>query len=560
MKRSILNNAGLFFLAIVFSTGLIFAFIELPRLLDSSLQNNLGFPQFDQGMGDTAAFKTELFIQALHLRWIGYASLILILGLIIFGYASRRSGWALAGAVGLFIPVFGQFAFSMFFLAGLGFLRVGWLPFIEVSSINILDLGKVIYVPFWILRWLLGLFDWNPQNFISWIFMAGGAFLFTWGVLLWFKSRYSGDRVATSWIYKLSRHPQYLGWILWSYGYILFSPFDKTMKMSWSIPSSLPWLLMTMTIVGICMLEEIKMMEVTGGRYQEYRRSAPFLFPLPSILNRILTWPARLVTRGTYPEKRMQVLWIVLIYTGICMALSLIWMDLGRSETLEPGSAEARQELSVIMARLEESGDRRREIYALMEDLPDYGEAGLHSLYRLAENPNSHMREFAIQFLGEMKAGRAEDLIIRSLNDSIKRVRSAAIIAAGQIRSERAVDPLGRMLTDPVQENHTFLIYGALGDIGDETAIPFLTRGLEDGPNYNQIAALGALMEIDPQTGLTHAFSELNDPDVEVRRNAVITCIRTGDPKAIEPLRALTRDEDFEIRIYARQGIKRLGK
>ena len=156
MKRTFLNNAGLLLLAIVFSTGLIFAFIELPRLLDANLQNNLGFPQFDHGLGDTNALKTEMFIQGLHLRWIGYGSLLLIAGLIALGYLTRKSGWAMAGAVGLFIPVFGQFAFSMFFLAGLGFLRVGWLPFLDISF-DILDLGKVIYVPYWILMWFLGL-------------------------------------------------------------------------------------------------------------------------------------------------------------------------------------------------------------------------------------------------------------------------------------------------------------------------------------------------------------------------------------------------------------------
>ena len=262
MKRNFLNNAGLLLLAIVFSTGLIFAFIELPRLLDTSLQNNLGFPQFDHGGGGNSTLKTEMFIQGLHLRWIGYGSLLLIVGLIILGYFTRKSGWALAGAIGLFIPVFGQFAYSMFFLAGLGFLRVGWLPFLEISF-NLLDLGKVIYVPYWILLWFFGLFKWDAHNFLSWFFMAAGAFLFTWGVLIWFKSRYSGDKVATSRIYSISRHPQYLGWILWSYGFILFSPFEKSMKMSWSVPSSLPWLFMTMTIVGICLLEEIKILNLS---------------------------------------------------------------------------------------------------------------------------------------------------------------------------------------------------------------------------------------------------------------------------------------------------------
>ncbi len=558
MNRTFLNNAGLLLLAIVFSTGLIFAFVELPRLLDASLQNNLGFPQFDHGLGDVNALKTEMFIQGLHLRWIGYGSLLLILGLIALGYLTRRSGWAIAGAIGLFIPVFGQFAFSMFFLAGLGFLRVGWLPFLEISF-DILDLGKVIYVPYWILMWLLGLFKWDAHNFLSWFFMASGAFLFTWGVLLWFKSRYHGNKVASSWLYKISRHPQYLGWILWSYGFILFSPFERSMKMSWSVPSSLPWLLMTMTIVGICLLEEIKMMKITGGTYASYRESSPFLLPLPSWLNRIFTWPGRLVTGGGYPSKTSQVVWIVLLYTVILMTLSLIWMDLGIKDLNEASTEEARQELAEILGKLEEAGDKRREIYPLIEQLPAHGESGKESLLTLAGSQNPVIREFAIMHLGQMGVREAEELMIRALYDSIKRVRSSAIQAVGAIKSERAADSLAAMLIHPRQDNNTFLIYGALGAIGDPDAIPILAEGLEVGEHYTQISALNAILEIDPDVGLSCAFKELQDEKAEVRRYAVIVCIQSEDPRAIEPLRSVFEDEDFEVRFYAKQGVKRLG-
>ena len=557
MKRSILNNAGLLILAIVFSTGLIFAFIELPRLFDASLQNNLGFPQFDHGGGGNSALKTELFIQGLHLRWIGYASLLLILGLIVVGYLTRKSGWALAGAVGLFIPVFGQFAYSMFFLAGLGFLRVSWLPFLELNF-DILALGKVIYIPYWILRWLLGLFKWNPHNVISWFFMGAGAFLFTWGVLLWFKSRYSGNKVATSRIYKISRHPQYLGWIMWSYGFILFAPFERTMKMSWHVPSSLPWLLMTMTIVGICMMEEIKMMKITGGSYQQYRESSPFLFPLPSWLNRILTWPGRLVTKGEYPTKRRQVLWIMLIYTVMLMALSLIWMDLGDSDRTSESPVQVHQELGEIHSKLEEAGDSRREISKLMDQVPDHGEAGKESLLNLASSLNPVIREFAIMHLGQMEVNEAEDIIIRSMYDSIKRVRSSAILATGKIKSERAAECLTALLIHPRQQNNTFLIYETLGAIGDSDAIPILAEGLKGGEHYNQISALSAILQIDPKAGLSYAISELQDERVEVRRNAVLVCIQSGNTRAIVPLKTVLEDEDFEVRFYAKQGIKRL--
>ena len=302
------------------------------------------------------------------------------------------------------------------------------------------------------------------------------------------------------------------------------------------------------------------MMKITEGKYQQYRESAPFLFPLPSWLHRIITWPGKLVTSGDYPTRRIQVLWIVLIYTGICMALSLIWMDLGGSGKADASAAASQGELSEIMHKLDQLGDQRREIYPLMNEIPAHGEAGKDSLILLATHPNNHIREFALEHLGRMKVREAEDLMIRSLYDSIRRVRSSAILAVGQIQSERAVDSLVGMLVHPRQPNNTFHLYGALGDIGDPSAIPVLAQGLKEGAHYNQVAALDAIMRIDPQKGLPYVFDELNDPQVEIRRNAVITCIKTGDPSVIGPLSAMLDDEDFEVRFYAKQGIKRLKK
>jgi len=81
---------------------------------------------------------------------------------------------------------------------------------------------------------------------------------------------------------------------------------------------------------------------------------------------------------------------------------------------------------------------------------------------------------------------------------------------------------------------------------------------LKSGEHYNQIAALNAILEIDAGIGLSYAIAELSDENVEVRRNAVIVCIQMGDPRAIDPLKALFKDEDFEVRFYAKQGLKRL--
>lgn len=558
MQTKFLSNSGLLLLTMVFSTGLMFAFIELPVLLDNLLQTRMGFPQFDHGVGSLNALKTEMFVQGLHLRWIGYASLFIILGLIIFGYTTRKSGWALAGAIGIFLPVFGQFALSMFFLAGLGFLRVGWLPFLEVSSIDILDLGKVIFVPYWILMWFFGLFKWNAHSFLTYFFMGSGAFLFTWGVLLWFKTKYSKMNVVTSRIYRFSRHPQYLGWIIWSYGFILFTPFLNTMKMSWSVSSSLPWLLMTMTIIGICMMEELKMMQVGDGKYQEYRKLSPFLFPLPRLLKQIITWPARIISKGKYPSSRSQVVWITVLYTIILMLLSLFWVDLRKDQPGVDNSQESLVALSDLMEDIRTHGDDRRGIWILTNKVVQYGPVGLDSLLELATDKNPIVREFSMQLLGDHGVKRVENILLVNMYDSTKRVRSSAIQTAGKIRSELAVDTLVQMITNPRMPNNIFIIYEALGAIGDWKAIPCLASGLKEGPFYDQISALNALMKIDQAAGLEYAMEELKDEDVKVRRNAVIVCILSESPAVLVPLKAMYDDDDFEVRFYARQGVKRI--
>jgi protein-S-isoprenylcysteine O-methyltransferase Ste14 len=429
---------------------------------------------------------------------------------------------------------------------------------LEVTSFNLLDLGRVIYVPYWILMWIFGLFKWNAHTFLTYLFMGSGAFIFTWGVLAWLRSRFAGEQVAVSRIYRFSRHPQYLGWILWSYGFILFTPFINQMRKSWSVPSSLPWLLMTMVILGICMMEELKMMKLTNGGYQAYRTSAPFLLPLPSWLNRIITWPARLITKGRTPTRWSQVAWITLTYTGLLILLSLFWVDFGSGRGNSKERAEAGPALSGIIQEVDGMGDDRKGIWAIINELATYGEPGMDSLLVLATHPNPIIREFSMQMLGNHGVTEAEELFIASLNDSLSRVRSAAILAAGRIRSQKAVDDLVELADNPFVKNNLSQIYIALGSIGDPKAIPCLAKGLEMKEWYLQVPALNALMEIDPFTGLQYAFSELNDEDVNVRANAVMACIRSGNPEAVEPLRSVMDDEDFEVRFYAKQGIKQL--
>ena len=115
------------------------------------------------------------------------------------------------------LPVFAQFAGVMFFLAGLGVLNALWLPILDMSS-ELQNWGLVINAPNDFLRWLLGLVGVHSIWPTTILFIGAGILTFLLGVYAWLTARAKGEGVADFWVYRISRHPQYLGWILWTYG------------------------------------------------------------------------------------------------------------------------------------------------------------------------------------------------------------------------------------------------------------------------------------------------------------------------------------------------------
>jgi len=547
-------------LAIVFSIALMFSFVELPRLIDNFLQTDVGFPGFDHGSSELNAYKTDLFIDSLYLRWIGYGSLLLVVVFIIVGYATRKSVWAWAGAFALFLPVFGQFALSMFFLSGLGILRVGWFPFMDIS-LKILELGNVIYIPYWILMWIGRQFDWYAHNFLSYLFMIFGSLIFVWSVLLWLRARSSENPVASSRLYRFSRHPQYLGWIIWSYGLLLFSALENQMKKTWSIPASLPWLLATMVIIGICMLEEIKMKELYGGSYEKYRKKTPFLFPLPKWLKSALLLPVRLVFRRDWPETRGQVAGTILIYTLCLMSISLLWVDFDDREEITVQETvnmqQAEDEIHSILIELQRT-ESRGHLYKQIMALKKYGDRAVPTLIILLENSNSDIREFSVQALGELQATSAVKSLIPILNDPEFRVRRGAAFALGNLQSDQAVDPLIQVLGGPTNGGMRYAIYRALGQIGSDRAWPALVSAAEDTVWYAQNAALKALYKIDRHRSMEYIIKAIQSPTVNIRRQAVMVLLEDPHPAAADALRKLDNDPDFETRFYSKQVLRLL--
>jgi hypothetical protein len=147
-------------LSALFTIALVYATVEIPVSTDSLLK------QFFPDYGLTFEWgKARELVQAL--RPLGYLTFLCVLGLMMTGFVINRWRLTVLGALSLYLPAFAHFAFSMFFLAGIGILRILWLPVLDASP-AILKLEDIVYLPYIALvalLHLLGIDAWIPLSF-----------------------------------------------------------------------------------------------------------------------------------------------------------------------------------------------------------------------------------------------------------------------------------------------------------------------------------------------------------------------------------------------------------
>jgi HEAT repeat protein len=613
-EMEVKQGIALTLLALVFTVGLTFASIELPGLLDAFLEKNVNTLDVATGLNELSAWKTELYLQHYHLRLIGYVSLGLIIIFIVVGFITEKSGWTSAGAILLFLPAFGHFAATMFFLGGLGFLRLLWLPVLDVSF-NLFRLGDIITLPYELLVWLFSLVGLNRWLNPSYLVTGLGLLILFLGTLTWFTARIQKKGVADFWIYRLSRHPQYVGWIIWSYG-VMFLP-GANIRLCYGLSNSLPWLLSTMIIIGVAMVEEMKMKRIHGETYELFRRRAPFLVPLPRFIVSLLTFPSRLMFRKDHPGRKREIVAVLSIYTVLCLGVSALYGGLiSVPDTQRGPSGQQIEDLVKVLRRSENRGEKRLAA-GLLERI---GTPAVDSLLALVSDSDPTVRAYSAGALGGIPSEQVVSPLITLLHDRDAYVRRTAAGALGRTGSARAVPPLIDAMRDRTREmdiasaralaqirhpdviplfikaltDTTTRISGvaaeALGEMGVKEAVEPLVRCFEETPNCPYDAVGGALMKLNsdraadawisglkkgswwyPRVSCANALGKhkfekaleplheaLGDTSREVRRAVVLALMEIGSPKSLEVLRGAQKDNDFEVRIYAGEALRRI--
>lgn len=272
-------------LAAVVTLALTFVSLELPRWLAGLAARWVDVPDLHPAIEPEAI---ERFLATHHLHLLGAAALAVTVALIVAGLLTRRRAPAVLGALLLWLPTFGAFAAAMFFLAGLGSLRLLWLPVWP----DAMALGDIAYLPYMAVVWPLWQLGVDVRDGVTIAAIGGGLGLFTTATATWLRARWSGHTgLLTTGVYGWSRHPQYLGWIVWTYGMTLLAA-NEPVPMAGENPGAmLAWVISTLVIVGVALVEEGHLLAEHGATYRDYREHTGLLVPLPGAVRRILRAP-----------------------------------------------------------------------------------------------------------------------------------------------------------------------------------------------------------------------------------------------------------------------------
>jgi HEAT repeat protein/protein-S-isoprenylcysteine O-methyltransferase Ste14 len=550
--------AGLLVLALVFSIGLTFASFELPRLLHTALGKATPALEGDSHADEAAIYRTELFLDHYHFRVVGYVCFGLMVLLIVAGFATGKAGLSSIGAAAMFLPVFAQFAGVMFFLAGLGFLNLTWLPVLDVSF----DVGRLGDIVFWPYNVLMSIFrGWgiDAHKGLAYAAVGLGLLLFILGTLAWFVARHRKRDVADFWVYRLCRHPQYLGWIVWSYGMLLALQRVRYPKRSWGIPASLPWILSMMVIVGVALLEERKMKRLSGERYEEYRKKTSFLVPLPRFLRAVFAAPNRLLFRKSFPERKGEIAVVLVLYTAVLMAASHVYVRQRDYAVLDVpvGILDSRAVRVEKLVDGMKRTDNWRRRSGMADMLAEIGGPAVDPLIGLLDDPNPEVRRDTARALGKIGDDRAVGPLLGKLTDENDDVRFKAIEALGGIGSDAAAGPLISILESKTKD-FSRIAATALARLGSEAAVEPLI-GFLDSPNWwDRGAAVDALGGLGSEAALEPLIARFEGEDVHVRRSIVVALLKIGSGRAVGFLEKALEDEDRDVRLFAAEALKKL--
>ncbi len=291
---------------------------------------------------------------------VGFMAFFLSIMLIILGLIIKRFKLSFLGAISLYLPIFANFAFIMFTFAGIGLIRIIWIILLNTDS-RFLMLGDIILLPeysirliqliFRILNRLLKLLGipyevlsifpidqlLDLMNFavitLMFILMCIGLGIFLFSVVTWLYGKFLRQDIIDFWIYKYSRHPQYLGLLISTYG---LTSFIQPGYGSYVPNPTFFWIVTSLILIAIAIREENTLLKAQSDLYISWREKTPFLIYIPNKISFYFLKPVKKVITKEWPETDKEILVTILVYGSISVFLTLIlFFIMGFISTIE---------------------------------------------------------------------------------------------------------------------------------------------------------------------------------------------------------------------------------
>ncbi len=331
-------------LSLILTISLVFTSIILATMVGRYFLDHVMFDPWiigqDRSDNDWIEIQNE-YLQLLEtFQEIGLLILILLFLIIIVGFVIQKYKISVFGSILLHIPTFSQFAFKMYFFSGAGILTVLWQPFFELSP-ELLRLGEIIYAPTILGLNILGFMPEPLEGLLKSMILAYpmtilvlGVFFFLCGTITWLYGKFNSVDLIDFWIYKYSRHPQYLGILLITWGESFFLAVGKF----WSpiTPPSTFMLLFSLFIIAIIFQDENKLIEKYEGQYKTYQQQTSVLFPLPKQIRTMFSRVNLVFIKKEWPTRNREILVILVVYGGIAVILSVILILLYPMQDFSP--------------------------------------------------------------------------------------------------------------------------------------------------------------------------------------------------------------------------------
>jgi HEAT repeat protein len=148
--------------------------------------------------------------------------------------------------------------------------------------------------------------------------------------------------------------------------------------------------------------------------------------------------------------------------------------------------------------------------------------------------------------------------VISALHDPEGRIRLEGVRTIRRMQARETADTLMYFLENENVPYTRDLIIQTLSEMGDTRIYPYIEAQLDAAEWHRVTGALRAMAELDFERTKPYLYQALDDERHLVRREVVYMLLDYLPPDAIPHLQKVTNDEEWDVRFYARQAIRKI--